>query len=71
MFLRLHAGWKYRHATQPVVTTHGRAEAQRQHILATLANSPDIDLRAAAEQHANLERYTISLWHTAEIEDEF
>jgi hypothetical protein len=56
-----------------LVTAHGRPEAQqqREQILAALGSSSDIDLRATAEQHATLERYTISMWRTAELEDEF
>jgi hypothetical protein len=56
-----------------LVAANGRAEAQRQReqVLATLGSSPDIDLRAATEQHADLERYIISMWRTAELEDEF
>ena len=47
-----------------------RAQQRRERILAASTSAPGLDLRAAADQHSNLEHYTISLWRTAELEGE-
>ncbi|MFC4086636.1 hypothetical protein [Amycolatopsis samaneae] len=55
-----------------LVTHHGRLEAERrrEQLLTRLAENPGLDLRAAAEEHSGLERYTVALWRTGDLRDE-